>query len=246
MLKNSMDVPLAKESIEIIKQKIKKKKLFYSFLEVGCGDGFNLKELSNMGLKGVGIDRSSEAIKQAKERNLKNIKVFQEDFMDLKIKTKMILILNVLEHVEKDVKFLERAYESLEDDGFLIVEVPSDSTSYGFADLNAGHYRRYSKTEIIQKLQEVGFRIDETLSVGFPVCNIYTTLFNMLNKDKFIEGSVSGKTEFSGLKTKEGYYPSPYQELSKVAFPILSELMKIDRLFLNTNLGNYLIIFAKR
>lgn len=242
-----MDIPSEKRAFEIIKGYMAKKKIFCPFIEVGCGDGFNLKEFSKMGLNGIGVDISKEAIKIAKSRKLKNIRLIEEDFLKLNIKTNLIFMLSVLEHIKDDISFLKKANDLLEDNGILVIAVPANSKAYGFADINAGHYRRYDRDEIKKKLESGGFKINEVFSFGFPVCNFYTWFFNYCHKRKLKNPKVQmNKNLVSGIENKENYYPNIFQKLSKIAFPILSILIKMDGLFLKTNLGNGLVIFARK
>ena len=242
-----MDVPVEKREVQIIKRQVIKKRFFYSFIEVGCGDGFNLKEFSGIGLKGIGLDISKEAIKKAKSRGLKNIRLIHGDFLKSKIKTNLIFMLNVLEHIKDDTSFLAKANSLLFKGGILVIAIPANSKTYGFADINAGHYRRYDRNEIEEKLKNTGFKIDEIFSVGFPVCNFYTWFFNYFNKGKLKNLRVKkNKSLVSGIEHKERYYPGTFQKLSKITFPILSILIKMDELFLKSNLGNNLIIFARK
>lgn len=242
-----MDIPAEKRVLEIVKWYIIKKKLFYSFIEVGCGDGFNLKEFSKIGLKGIGMDISKEAIKIARSRKLKNIRLINEDFLKLKTKTNLIFMLSVLEHIKDDMSFLKKANNLLMDNGILVIAVPVNPKAYGFADINAGHYRRYSRDEIRKKLKGTGFKIEEMFSVGFPVCNFYNWFFNYCYKRKLKNLKVKmNKNLVSGIENKEDYYPNVFQKLSKIAFPILSILIKMDEFFLKTNLGNCTAVFARK
>lgn len=242
-----MDVPVEKRELQIIKRQIIKKGFFYSFIEVGCGDGFNLKEFSRIGLKGIGLDISKEAIKKANSRRLKNIRLIHGDFLKLKIKINLIFMLNVLEHIEDDISFLAKANSLLLKGGILVIAIPANSKTYGFADINAGHYRRYDRREIEEKLKNIGFKIDEIFSVGFPVCNFYTWFFNYFNKGKLKNLRIKrNKSLISGIEYKEKYYPNVFQKVSKIIFPILSILIKMDEFFLKSNLGNNLIVFAHK
>jgi len=51
-------------------------------LDLGCGDGFFLKELEKNGILGQGLDISDEAVRKAREKGLK---VEQFDFSSQKL-----------------------------------------------------------------------------------------------------------------------------------------------------------------
>jgi len=77
---------------------------------------------------------------------------------------------NVLEHIEDDLEQLREIYLNLSDQGKLIVYVPANQFLYSQMDEDLGHFRRYSKKEIENKLNRSGFKIikiEFSDSVGF-------------------------------------------------------------------------------
>ncbi|MGK2855591.1 MAG: glycosyltransferase [Thermoanaerobaculia bacterium] len=73
-----------------------------------------------------------------------------------------IVCLNVLEHIEDDIAALGRLFRLLVDGGTLAIYVPADQSLYGTLDKSVGHYRRYSKEELVGKLEQAGFVVDTT------------------------------------------------------------------------------------
>jgi len=143
-----MDVPLEKREIEIIKKWIKKNHLEKKeFIEVGCGDGLNLEEFSKLGMKGIGIDISKYALDIVENKKLRNIEIKKTDFLKYnnnKNNPGMIFMLNFLEHVKNPGDFIKKAYNVLKKDKHLIISLPVNPKSYGFADKNAGHVQRFN------------------------------------------------------------------------------------------------------
>ena len=131
--------------------------------------------------------------------------------------------------------------------GFLFLGVPAHSASYSFADINAGHFRRYEKSDICNKLMDAGFSVEEFFSVGFPVCNLYTWVFtaylNLFKHNKVINEE---RTLSSGIREHKSYYPWFLRVLSKILFPVLTQLIKVDYFFLKTDLGNHYLILARK
>lgn len=77
---------------------------------------------------------------------------------------------NVLEHIENDTDALKEIHHSLKPDGVLAIYVPAFMCLYSDMDKKIGHYRRYSKKELIQKLQEANYKIIQCHycdSIGF-------------------------------------------------------------------------------
>jgi SAM-dependent methyltransferase len=70
-----------------------------------------------------------------------------------------IVCSNVLEHIEEDEKTLGYFYQVLRPKGRLILLVPALKWLYNDLDRELGHFRRYSKGELQQKLEAQGFKI---------------------------------------------------------------------------------------
>ena len=72
---------------------------------------------------------------------------------------------NVLEHIEDDVRELALVREALEPSGRILIFVPSGRLLFSDFDRHIGHFRRYSRRELVEKVESVGFRIVEVRSV---------------------------------------------------------------------------------
>jgi len=71
-----------------------------------------------------------------------------------------VLCVNVLEHVEDDVRALRAIHASLAPGGRLLLFVPAHPWLYGTVDRAIGHFRRYTRGDLLTKLTVVGFRVD--------------------------------------------------------------------------------------
>ena len=60
--------------------------------------------------------------------------------------------IDVIEHIEKDVEELKRVSELLMPDGHLIILVPAHQFLYSPFDKSIGHFRRYSRKELVGKI----------------------------------------------------------------------------------------------
>ena len=70
-----------------------------------------------------------------------------------------VICLNVLEHVEEDVAALEAMRGLLTRQGRVVLLVPALRFLYGTLDTALGHYRRYTATELRQKIAAAGLRL---------------------------------------------------------------------------------------
>lgn len=70
-----------------------------------------------------------------------------------------ICYVNGLEHIEKDREALTHAYKTLQQNGHILIFVPALSFLYSNFDKAVGHYRRYSKKELVDVVSAAGFSI---------------------------------------------------------------------------------------
>ncbi|HEX2834605.1 MAG TPA: glycosyltransferase [Thermoanaerobaculia bacterium] len=70
-----------------------------------------------------------------------------------------VVMLNVLEHIEHDVKALEHLRELLIPGGKLLIFVPADQALFGTLDEQVGHFRRYTSETLRDALLAAGFEI---------------------------------------------------------------------------------------
>jgi len=129
-------------------------------LEVGCGTGANLRTLVTAGLYGIGLDRSLYALSLLKKNE--DFPLLAGDLNDLPIKTKsigLVIAPDVLEHLEDDAKGIAEAHRILREGGTLILTVPAFNFLWGIQDVVTGHKRRYSRKQINNRLEAVGFNV---------------------------------------------------------------------------------------
>jgi len=75
-------------------------------------------------------------------------------------KLNTVLCVNALEHIENDARALSCCYEILEPGGLLIVLAPSCKILYSTMDAGLDHCRRYSRSELVRKIEDAGFSIE--------------------------------------------------------------------------------------
>lgn len=107
-------------------------------LEIGCGEGGNLLPFAEIGCEVTGIDLSSDRISQAKEffskaghegnfiaNNFLETTPKDEDKYDI------ILIHDVIEHIEDKMEFMKHAKEFLKKDGVIFWGFPAWQMPFG-------------------------------------------------------------------------------------------------------------------
>ncbi len=141
-------------------------------LEVGCGIGNFTKSLLKFG-DIYAIDKDKDYVEKTKKLLKKtavhvgigDIEKGKYFFKDTRFDS--IVCINVLEHVKEDSQAIKNMYEVLNKQGYLILLVPAHPFLYGEIDKSIGHFRRYTKKEIVTKLQMNGFVILKFRSLNF-------------------------------------------------------------------------------
>lgn len=72
-----------------------------------------------------------------------------------------VVIINVLEHIKDDKGVLATIRKVIQKDGRLLILVPALPYLLGDLDISVGHYRRYSKKDLVDLLHSAGFFIEE-------------------------------------------------------------------------------------
>lgn len=70
-----------------------------------------------------------------------------------------VVLVNVMEHIEDDVAALEGLYRILKPGGHLMLFVPALKFLYSDLDALVGHFRRYQRTELNDRVADAGFDI---------------------------------------------------------------------------------------
>lgn len=75
--------------------------------------------------------------------------------------------LNVLEHIKEDELALNNIYDLLKPKGYFIMLVPAHKFLYNCIDKDLGHFRRYSKKELIYKIANTKFKLEKIYYFNF-------------------------------------------------------------------------------
>ena len=79
-----------------------------------------------------------------------------------------VVCLNVIEHVEDDLQALRNIRDTLEEGGRAIILVPCGPGLYGTLDEVLGHFRRYTKEQLVGVARDAGFQVEQVLSFNRP------------------------------------------------------------------------------
>jgi len=139
-------------------------------IDVGCGDGFFLLQLAQMGFQCAGLDASAAMIERCRAR-VPEADLFCGAIQDYAPSEPFDVAVcgEVLEHIQDDIGMLWHIRRLLKPGGVLVLSVPLDMALWNEADERAGHVRRYTRPEIIAKLTEAGFSPLTYVVWGYPI-----------------------------------------------------------------------------
>jgi SAM-dependent methyltransferase len=150
------------------------KSLFHSLskdrrmLDLGCGTGAILNILKEFG-HSYGIEISHEAVKYLKNKNIKDIIVSDANkpIPCKENKFSLITCLDVLEHVDNDIRLINEMLRVCEQDGYMVITVPAFNILWSYHDEALYHKRRYSKKQLIEMLDKSNCRIIKATYYNF-------------------------------------------------------------------------------
>jgi len=76
--------------------------------------------------------------------------------------------LNVVEHIQDDLGALRNVWSALSEGGRAVVLVPCGPGLYGTLDEALGHFRRYTREQLIGLAEKAGFRVEQVVSFNRP------------------------------------------------------------------------------
>lgn len=138
-----------------------------NFLEIGCGTGFVLENMharfSSASLHGS--DLLVQGLHYAAQR-VPSARLMQMDVRSIPYRDEFDLIgaFDVIEHVDEDEAVLAQMYSAVKPGGGIMITVPQHNALWSAIDDLSLHKRRYSKAELVRKVQGAGFEVLKTTS----------------------------------------------------------------------------------
>ncbi|MBI5894043.1 MAG: class I SAM-dependent methyltransferase [Deltaproteobacteria bacterium] len=172
--------------IENILHNIKSEHQEITICDLGCGCGATLRALSKK-YNVLGMDSSDDAIRFCRERGL----IIQKGSLPYNIPYEenqfdVVLLLDVLEHIEEDEKALQKAVSLLKPTGIIIVTVPAYQWLWSPHDVFHHHKRRYDKKRLLKMFMSFPDMTPILLSyfntLLFPLALIERTFSRFLKK----------------------------------------------------------------
>lgn len=191
-------------------------------LEIGCGNGFLLKAIYDLGYKDVyGIEPSADAVSKSSPKIKKNIitDIFQPDLLN-KESFDFIFFFQTFDHIPEPNKFLKECYRLLKKNGHILA---FNHNIDSFSSKLLGE-----KSPIID--------IEHTFLYS------YKTIKKILEKNKFIVNKIYSPNNVISIKHLFWLLPIPNNVKQKI---VKSNIKILDKK-INIKLGNICIEGQKK
>lgn len=129
-------------------------------LDVGCGGGAVLAE-ATASMPAFGVDLSSLALDHGHTAGIDTLVRAEAGALPFADGSfSVAFALDVLEHHPRPEQLVREIGRVLTDRGLLVVTVPAFQWMWSYADHVLGHYRRYTRPQLVDELLQVGFTVE--------------------------------------------------------------------------------------
>ena len=142
-------------------------------LEIGCGFGTYTQYLLRHGqviCADIDVDCLAQVQRRYAARDVLTAQVDLNEIEQVRALSRYTFhsafSTNVFEHIEKDENALHAIGDAIEPGGKLCLIVPSHPRLYGYMDEQAGHFRRYTRRSVTQKLKAAGWNVLRTFYIN--------------------------------------------------------------------------------
>jgi len=172
-----------------------------STAEIGCGHGLLQKKIEDYsGIPVTGFDLNEVAL----QKNVSRLSpVYCYDIHqrnpEFSAHFDLLLLFDVLEHIQEERETLLSLRELLVPGGFLLLTVPAHQYLWSHFDVAAQHCRRYSTSEIRDKMVQAGFKVDfisQSMACIFPLMWIFRKLRGFRKQSDLVDAKALANEEF--------------------------------------------------
>lgn len=180
--------------------------------EVGCGIGEILNQMqqrmTNKGINFVGYEIAPDAFEHCLHRVKERLNYFHEDLFQIKDEFDLLLIIDVLEHVEDYLGFISEARKRAT---YIIFHIPLDISAFSIltnypigARKKVGHLHYFMKDTALATLTDTGYEIVDwfytpgSLEIGNKGLTIFGKLLNSIRKFSYSINSDFAVKTFGG------------------------------------------------
>jgi SAM-dependent methyltransferase len=157
-----------------------------SILEIGCGEGHFLSRITACAKRVLGVDINSRALAIAEKKGLN---VSNQSIEEIDEKFDMVVLFQVLEHLELPKDVISAAVDKLNPGGVLMLAVPNPDGFLKYVDIHLldmppHHSTIWSKKALCYLAEQCGLTTTgyETEPLRFE--HLRVQLFSQINQDK--------------------------------------------------------------
>jgi len=160
-------------------------------MDVGCGTGLVVADLVSRGLNAQGVEPGTPPVIPGLEQRVKTrCDLFELD-EETRSQIRAVLLLDVLEHIQDRVSFLQRLHGLLPNCERLVITVPARQELWSDYDEHWGHHLRYNRPQLRSELVAAGFE-PERCAYFFNSLYLVSLLMKQLR--------ISKGTQFSPIR----------------------------------------------
>lgn len=166
-------------------------------LDVGGGNGFVSRALTEAGMPAVLVEPVNEAVRTAYDRGLRPVVCSTLEAARFRPGTlPAVGMFDVLEHLDDDLGYLRLLRTLLAPGGRLYITVPKHQFLWSAHDVEAGHQRRYSTKALLGVVRRAGYEVEYHTS-------FFSVLVAPMVVRRFVPG-VGGGGGGGGAQKKDG------------------------------------------
>lgn len=138
--------------------RLQRRRPLRQILDIGCGNGLFFDALRHFG-EVRGIEADAGLVTDGPQRGRIEVRPFDDTYRPAQ-PLDLVLMLDVLEHLQDDSAAVRHVYDILAPGGFFLLTVPALMWLWSRHDDANLHYRRYHKETLAKVLTQAGFRIE--------------------------------------------------------------------------------------
>jgi len=165
---NDFSKPYGKDFLKFLNAVVEEREV-KSALEIGCGGCTVLADLKQSGIDVCGIDSSSFAAREGAKHDIPVVTDFYPS-EHIKERFDLIFCVDVLEHIDNPVQFLERICNNLAPGGALVVNVPDCTESIDMGDISMvihQHLNYFERESLRSVVMAAGYEVLDCCSANY-------------------------------------------------------------------------------